>query len=314
MDRVDLFAVKNRLSAVLGESKQKQYWDLLRKYMLARYSKVELDIGARKLLGSTNISLHNLFIKSIIHNARHPRLPETPKSQQPASQFPTGHAVNSLEPKKKKQKTGLSPNSLLKVPYSPKRKEDERKDAHIKRGIKGVVPLPQPVPLAPNPPPMAVDTEWSNNTMLLPDSVSLKSRMKKIAKTYGVSDISEDCTALLLNAMDIHMKDIIAACISQARPMQRKREQRAAEAAAKAQQAKKEQTAVGTDIGISLGVSALPTEASRLTNHPSDFHSVTDLRRRVTVNDLMSAMDFNPNLLGEDRTLNQERINMMQFY
>eukprot|EP00026_Physarum_polycephalum_P014901 Phypoly_transcript_15467.p1 GENE.Phypoly_transcript_15467~~Phypoly_transcript_15467.p1 ORF type:complete len:233 (+),score=33.73 Phypoly_transcript_15467:196-894(+) len=73
--RQDLSIMKNRLQVVMKDNFI-PYWENLRKYVQSRLSKRELDQVARKLLGESNLYLHNIFIQAILSNARSAHLPE----------------------------------------------------------------------------------------------------------------------------------------------------------------------------------------------------------------------------------------------
>ena len=51
-DRVNIVAIKQALADALGE-RSAEYWDILRNFIVAKLSKLELDLFARNLLGDS---------------------------------------------------------------------------------------------------------------------------------------------------------------------------------------------------------------------------------------------------------------------
>jgi len=69
MERVDLLSFKAKMRCILKDN-DARYWEMLKKFSQAKLTKRELDEMAKQLLGSDdNLIFHNLLIKSIVNNA-----------------------------------------------------------------------------------------------------------------------------------------------------------------------------------------------------------------------------------------------------
>lgn len=68
--RVCLQRAVQQLKETCGPEKGQQYWDALRRFLLAKLSKREFDFIVRDRLGVENLHLHNSLIKAILVNAQ----------------------------------------------------------------------------------------------------------------------------------------------------------------------------------------------------------------------------------------------------
>jgi len=67
-ERVDLTELKATISTKL-KNNSSLYWDILKKFLTRKATKIELDNNVIHLLGEDNVSLHNQFLLAILRNA-----------------------------------------------------------------------------------------------------------------------------------------------------------------------------------------------------------------------------------------------------
>eukprot|EP01112_Ceratiomyxa_fruticulosa_P014814 TRINITY_DN428_c0_g1_i2.p1 TRINITY_DN428_c0_g1~~TRINITY_DN428_c0_g1_i2.p1 ORF type:complete len:332 (-),score=79.57 TRINITY_DN428_c0_g1_i2:426-1421(-) len=211
--RVDVKQLKDRLFAALKENAT-QYWATLKRFLLAKLSKKELETYARQVLGDENLWLHNAFLRSILFNARHaappptlplalqtPRPPPKPRKRlsvisSPPS-IPLSGPLSSIEPKQK-QKVKRKNESSRPVPKPDKKAktiDKNKKSANAPFSHKpGVFPLSTP------------------------DLVTLRGRMVKICTESGLRGLADDAVTLMMLALEQHIKDILRGCHPHYRP------------------------------------------------------------------------------------------------
>lgn len=79
--RVDIQGIMQQLRDAVGHERGKQYWDALRRFLLAKLSKREFDHIVLTQLGTEHIGLHNSLIQAVLVNAESGhRAPEKPLS------------------------------------------------------------------------------------------------------------------------------------------------------------------------------------------------------------------------------------------
>jgi hypothetical protein len=65
--RVDLGALRKKLSVALGSERFRKYWEAFRAFAQFQLSKEELDKSAKNLLGEDNVPLHNELVRGQCH-------------------------------------------------------------------------------------------------------------------------------------------------------------------------------------------------------------------------------------------------------
>ena len=63
INRVDLGALRKKLSIALGGERFRKYWEAFRAFAHFQLSKEELDKSAKSLLGEDNVPLHNELVR-----------------------------------------------------------------------------------------------------------------------------------------------------------------------------------------------------------------------------------------------------------
>ncbi|XP_062225297.1 uncharacterized protein LOC133923978 [Phragmites australis] len=118
------------------------------------------------------------------------------------------------------------------------------------------------------------------------DTLLVKKRMEKMAKTEGVEGVSIECANLLNNGIDVLMKQLIRSCVELVR--------------ARSQHDKLRHAALKQQLCRKLnGVSHIPGQGAII---PPETNS-------ISMQDLKAVMELNPRLLGVNVSLLLEKIN-----
>ncbi|WVZ84770.1 hypothetical protein U9M48_031760 [Paspalum notatum var. saurae] len=143
-------------------------------------------------------------------------------------------------------------------------------------------------------PPASVNSKNTSDTCIefgeLCDTLLVKKRMDQIAEAEGLKGVSIGCASLLNNSKDIFMKQLIGSCVELVRARSEHGKLR--------HEALKQQLCRKLINGISL------------QNHISGQGLIIPLETNsISVQDLKSAMELNPRLLGVNASLLLEKIN-----
>jgi len=185
-ERIDLAELKDRLSAVLRENKD-EYWSCLRAYTQAKLTKPEFDHVASSLLGE-NVSLHNTFIKAILSNAYNAVSTSTSQGYHHASRRRPPFDVSPVQ-LKKKPRMGARADQAAQVPVRQRHRVTAR-----------------PPERPPNDHYPRFPHEFGGSFTLW----ALRNRMFKTAHDAGLNNVSPDAVALMMHALEYHLKNVVA--------------------------------------------------------------------------------------------------------
>ncbi|XP_052790026.1 transcriptional adapter 1-like isoform X2 [Mya arenaria] len=182
---IDLITAKKNLAEVLGEE-WKSYLFHLKQWFRMKIAKEEFDKEARKLLQAKTVHLHNEFLLAIFSKCHTLSASTIPKSPPPVS----------------------SSGKLLK------KGKLKRKPTAIRSSFQRFVPV--------NPMSCAVpatykdvkDMEFAGREMCLPDVSMLQGRLLVCAWEVGLTNIDEAVASLVMQALEIQLKNIISEMIS----------------------------------------------------------------------------------------------------
>ncbi|XP_057511706.1 uncharacterized protein LOC130793846 [Actinidia eriantha] len=73
--RIDVADLKAQIMRKIGPERSKRYFYYLNRLLSQKLSKVEFDRLCIRVLGKENLLVHNLFIRSILKNACHAKIP-----------------------------------------------------------------------------------------------------------------------------------------------------------------------------------------------------------------------------------------------
>jgi len=318
--RVDLFEIKNSLQAALGDNAD-LYWNSLRNFTLAKLTKSEFDSNARAALGEDNIPLHNYLIAAILHNAHCSQLP--PNYQAHATNGHINKPKNSVSRKRKQPPEVIQSKKPIKLTKTTIQEETP---------IVTMKELPQIHVVE-------KDVELCRDTLELPNLLTLKKRMYKIAMELGLSAVSEDCVALMMHSVEVHLKGILSKCMSIMRCRQRSEFLPPnIHLSSTGEPLIPPQFLNHTHYHSSYTTATHPNTPEHLTittsnstitntniNSTTMAHNITTIRNNnintnntpgydkvITIQDLMNCVEIVPIVLGEI-PLNRERISVKQF-
>jgi len=208
--RLDLSAIKGRLQVALKE-KAGAYWEYLRKFVQLKLSKREFEYYARSLLGEDNIWIHNVFIRSIISNARCPYPPVIPQSparpakkkqilvpiKEPLTLSPQNNTpqLANKKPTPKKKKTTNAPSAPTSTAQQPQPTRVPAPPKPTARTKQVASKKPHPSPLKEGP--------------LTADHAVLRQKMQRIVTDAGLSGLTHDSIRLMMLAVEAYVKRII---------------------------------------------------------------------------------------------------------
>lgn len=85
--RINLADIKAQIVKRLGPGRSKQYFYYLSRLLSLKLSKVEFNKLCFRVLGRENVPLHNQFIRSILKNACHAKVPPAPTPEKEVQTF-----------------------------------------------------------------------------------------------------------------------------------------------------------------------------------------------------------------------------------
>ncbi|KAL0733866.1 hypothetical protein Bca4012_010076 [Brassica carinata] len=329
--RTNLGELKGHIVKKIGVERSKRYFYYLSRFLSQKLTKSEFDKTCFKLLGRENLSLHNQLIRSILRNAT------VPKSPPPPVQLTKPVANNQNDPvclngvrKRKMRDSPVPVGSNGHLLQQPVCREDRRGDHHRygaadERDGEFLRPFAKPrmpckeqlatvavgdgddenqeeqarVNLSASPlvAPLGIqfcsasvgggsrrtvpvstnaDVMSCYNSGGLPDTELLRKRMENIAAAQGLEGVSMECANTLNAMLDVHLKKLIKSCIHLVRA----------------------RSANGREQGL--------VKQQGQNKRTQDEHSVSLL-------DFRTAMELNPQQLGEDWPTILERISIRSF-
>lgn len=93
--RIDTRFQKALLEQCLGQDAER-YWRVVKDFLCAQISKIELDTAVMDILGAEHVYLHNEFFMSLIHNASSADLPPKPLLTRTNSILSYGNGSDSI--------------------------------------------------------------------------------------------------------------------------------------------------------------------------------------------------------------------------
>ena len=113
--RIDVADLKTQIMRKIGPERSKRYFYYLNRLLSQKLSKVEFDRLCIRVLGKENLLMHNLFIRSILKNACHAKIPPPFNDVGPTESAVPGKNSPSIEDDHE-QSHLVVPNQALIVP------------------------------------------------------------------------------------------------------------------------------------------------------------------------------------------------------
>lgn len=233
--RVDLESFKQKLKIVLKENAT-IYWENLKKFAQSKLTKPELDEYAKAVLKTPeNVSLHNLFVKSILNNAYSNTLPPIPLESQKKIGLKR-KSFSDIKDKNKrtqqKQKlSGLSKSTPLTASStaptsdfttaiaapstttsaSPAITTTSSASAKTET-TPATAPESQMVPRLHTQAILQKGESSSAHQQILqhPELLALRTRMYRVAAEVGLNHVSNECILMMMNALETFLLKIIS--------------------------------------------------------------------------------------------------------
>ncbi|KAE8667883.1 Detected protein of confused Function [Hibiscus syriacus] len=325
--RIDTLELRSLIVRKLGHQRAEKYFDQLRKLFNLKINKSEFDKSCVKVIGRENIPLHNRLIRSIIKNACVSKVPPLKTIRKVGSnlQVGNGYQRNCLQylygdafpPSPYKGRSPINRDRKFRDRPSPlgplgktqsvvceesvsKAQEQSATEllslgsrppldvASVEDGeeVEQVAGSPGVQSRSPVTAPLGISINFRgarkalpnvfsyNNYHLeicqtkgeLPDTRSLRSRLKKKLESEGIS-ISVNCVNLLNNGLDAYMKRLLKAPVK-----------------------------------LAAGLRPRRLPPSYLQQSERSFY--------VSMPDFCAAMELNPQVLGEDWSMQLEKISL----
>jgi len=207
-ERVDLTELKATISTKL-KNNSSLYWDILKKFLTRKVTKIELDNNVVHLLGEDNVGLHNQFLLAILRNANC-------NSTSPITSATGAKKAKPNKSKKKPKGTSLEGKKARDLPKRLNAKLLSSGEIAPSAGnlikrfreTNGVIIRPIVQRVRPPPRPDIPDNLFINS----PDLQALRQRMQRAAIGAGLTSVSNDSVPFLMAALEWHMKDILSIC------------------------------------------------------------------------------------------------------
>lgn len=282
-ERVDLQSFKSKLKLVLKDNSN-EYWECLKKFTQAKLTKQELDNYARSVLVTDDngtpffdpelaqVALHNLFIKSIFNNAYCPYGPPLPNPSTPTS-------ATNVDIKSWPNASAASKKKKEKKEKKKKRSREAEKPEDRKRSRTEAILYGNRADFS------SFNNQLHTKMLNSPSLVALRAKMHKMATEKGLNHVSNETVALVMTATEVwvslswsnvlqeFLKRLLAFTRVQNKPQPPLR-------------------------------SIHPPS----TSPPPRLHSEIKL---ITPEDIHHAVVTRPYLLGEDYSVNLEKISML---
>ncbi|XP_010419311.1 PREDICTED: uncharacterized protein LOC104705017 [Camelina sativa] len=349
--RVDLGELKGQIVKKIGVERSRRYFYYLGRFLSQKLTKSEFDKTCSRLLGRENLSLHNQLIRSVLRNASVAKSPP-PDHEAGHSTKPLANAFQSRRDGPEEsgslipnhnQNEGVWSNGVL--PISPRKvrsglRDMKTRDRPSPLGSNGKVEhmLHQPscrddnrgssvgmengdlsqfdyqrsgrygadessasvggsrrtVPVS-----TSADVNSCYDSDGLPDIEMLKKRMENIAVAQGLEGVSMECAKTLNNMLDVYLKNLMKSCFDLVGA-------RSNNGDPGKQTIDKQQC----QNKIVNGVWPSNSLQIQTPNGPSD---VTQDHHSVSLLDFRTAMELNPQQLGENWPILREKISMRSF-
>lgn len=185
---VDLIEAKNNLADALGDD-MKSYFHHLKSWFRQKIAKEEFDVEARKLLNSKTVHLHNEFLLAIFSKCH--TFTSSLGVKSPPSSSHSGHS-KLLKKSKVKRKPPAVRSSFQQrfVPVNPM-------SCAVQATYKG-----------------AEDSIFAGRELALPDISMIHGRLLVCAWEVGLVSIDEAVIKLLMQALEVELKNIITQVLS----------------------------------------------------------------------------------------------------
>lgn len=347
-DRIDILEIKLQISRKLGNLRAEKYFGLLDRFFGLKLCKSEFDKLCIVAVGRENISLHNRLIKSILKNACLSKSPpqkrsklETPIAEKVANGFQRsclqslcrdalppsprrGRIPGFRDRKSKDRQSPLGPNgksntveackdlghktleqqsatellSLGSRPIEVNSVEDgeEVDQAAISPGIHSRSPVTPPLGIPWNGKgnrkvlssllSSSGNLESCHGNGELPNTSCLRKRLEQKLEKEGLG-ISQDCVNLLNDGLDTYLKRLIKPSLE----------------LANSRNGNKRQKVGGEDVHVH-GLNGL---------WPVRYLQSPPVSSSVTILDFRTAMELNPEVLGEDWPTQLEKVCLREF-
>ncbi|KAL6220336.1 hypothetical protein ACLB2K_008092 [Fragaria x ananassa] len=318
--RIDTSELKDQIVRRVGGPKADKYFNLLTRYLSLKIHKHDFDRLCIETIGKENVCLHNHLIRSILRNASLSKTPPSRKSSFAGSlnvKVANGYQKSSLQllcrdfprsPKKErtpnlrdrraKNRLTSSEAFIAKIQVQERATEllslggrppgsdedgEEVDQAADSPSIHCIRPLSAPLGIPLNTgrakkllikgSAPASYNETCLDSGELPDTSSLRKRLKQKLEMEGM-EMSEDCANLLNNGLDAFLKRLIKPCLE-------------------------------------LAGSRCPDKHID-REHSHDMRNVQRPSRpySASVLDFRTALDLNPQLLGEDWPTKLEKVSL----
>ncbi|CAH8367137.1 unnamed protein product [Eruca vesicaria subsp. sativa] len=338
--RINLGEMKGHIVKKIGVERSKKYFSYLSRFLAQKLSKREFDKSCFRLLGRENLSLHNQLIRSILRNAT---VSKSPPTVQDLAKPVQSRGDGSLVPNHNSQNGPVLSKSNGVLPISPRKVRSGMRDRKVRESngkVEHMSPLcrengdlsrfdhqrsgryderdgeflgpskdqvataavrddDENVSLSPLVAPLGisfcsasvggggyrrtvpVSTVMSccyDSGGLLPDTEMLRKRMESIAVAHGLEGVSMECANTLNTMLDVYLKKLIKSCSY-----------------------RDKQDSQTRNNGLQIHTRNGPYDRTQ-----QDHHSVSLL-------DFRTAMELNPQQLGENWSTLRERISLRSF-
>ncbi|GFP88622.1 hypothetical protein PHJA_001005900 [Phtheirospermum japonicum] len=97
--RIDTLELKNLIYRKIGHQRAEKYFDQLKRFLTLKLSKSDFDKSCTRTIGKDNIALHNKLIRSILQNACQSKTPpQKPLKPEPLNvKTPNGYQRNCMQ-------------------------------------------------------------------------------------------------------------------------------------------------------------------------------------------------------------------------
>jgi len=185
------------------------YWDILKKFLTRKVTKIELDNNVVHLLGEDNVGLHNQFLLAILRNANC-------NSTSPITSATGAKKAKPNKGKKKQKGTSLEGKKSKDLPKRLNAKLLSSGEITPNAGnlikrfreTNGVIIRPIVQRVRPPRVEIPIESMFINS----PDLQALRLRMQRAAVTAGLTSVSNESVTFLMSALEWHMKDILSIC------------------------------------------------------------------------------------------------------